>query len=93
MSSGPQACRDDEDDWCYLKKNAGISGINWKVYSVEAELAKEFFLKEKLTGIELIMRVKKEAALLALKQNINKEYDEVAKAIAFLKTKGLKVTF
>jgi hypothetical protein len=53
MSSGPQACRDDEDEWDRLSEKLGISQCNWKVYSIEYNSSEEGFTKDGLTGILL----------------------------------------
>lgn len=52
------AIRDDENDWERLKFKAGISEVDWDVYSNEAAWAKSGFEKLGFTGMRLKLHVK-----------------------------------
>lgn len=73
MSSGPQACRDDEDEWDRLEIKLGIKEQNWKVYSMEAFYAKEGNREYKLTDSLLVKYVAAKQTLVQAQADFNKK--------------------
>jgi len=85
MSSGQKACAEDEDDWNFLKNQAGIKDVRWGVYSNEAVAARRIFEADGATGFMLKLKVKHEIERANLHRKQMDELRALAEAEQLLK--------
>ena len=76
MSDGISKWHDDLDEWAELCRTAGITDVNWDVYSKEAQHAREGYRKKKLRGGELKFYVKQALERDELDRKQQEEADE-----------------
>lgn len=76
MGSVMSAIRDDENEWERLKCEAGISEVDWDVYSNEAAWAKSGFEKLGFTGTRLKLHVKHARETQELARHHSNELEE-----------------
>lgn len=85
MSSGQQSCNDAEDDWDAFKAARGLNAVLWRVYSTEAQVAKELVRKDNtLIGMLLKLDTMHEVQKRALNLTQTRERAELVKALAVL---------
>lgn len=77
MSSGQKQCWEDEEDWAFLKKTAGIQDVRWDVYSNEATLARQG-VRQGFSGIRLKTYVRHEIEKQELARRQKAELDELS---------------
>lgn len=63
---------DDEDDWVGFKEVADLKDVNYRLYSVEAKLAKQGYIEHGYKGEVLKMYVNIEVHILVLQKKIEK---------------------
>lgn len=80
MSSGPQSCRDDEEDWYAFCKKTGAD-TRWGVYSQEAFHAKKLHEKHGYTHRELRLAVQHARQLDQLAMQHKNEWAELNRLI------------
>lgn len=97
MSSGPQACRDDEIEWSdFCSKHFGSLSVsdrpNWDVYSKEASLAIKGVSTLGLTGLKLAKWVILNQQIADIEYIAKTQMTKVEEAKKLLTSLGYKIT-